>query len=383
MATDSGYPNQKKTISERAQHVTIAPIREQQWGYDVNAHQYVQEIATDAAEANSTASVINATAHAAIPGDVIYFTSGALDKSEYGVLSVTDDTITVVEQMRAAPSTGDVFQVMRFKHPVVNSSGSPQVTASPGPTQYLLNGSAQEVTEDTGTPANNRFFPVKIGDDTDYLGVNADGSINAVVTGTVAVGNFPTTVATDAGNADASTIRTVIATDQAKLTVDVDNFPATQTVDGTVDVGNFPATQTVDGTVDVGNFPTSFEVSNFPASQTVDGTVSVDAVPAAPGRTSVFTHRHDYSAANVTTAAYTEIVTSTAAAINRLRIFDSSGEGILLAFGASTSEADQLIIPPGGHSGEVELHVPSGTRLSVKALTANATDGDLLITALS
>ena len=38
-------------------------------------------------------------------------------------------------------------------------------------------------------------------------------------------------------------------------TVSVGNFPATQPVSGTVSVGNFPATQPVSGTVSVGNFP--------------------------------------------------------------------------------------------------------------------------------
>ena len=42
-------------------------------------------------------------------------------------------------------------------------------------------------------------------------------------------------------------------------------------VSGTVDIGNFPATQTVDGTVDIGNFPAvqDVQVTNFPATQEV------------------------------------------------------------------------------------------------------------------
>ena len=51
-----------------------------------------------------------------------------------------------------------------------------------------------------------------------------------------------------------------------KGTVNVGNFPASQTVSGSVNVGNFPASQTVNGSVNVGNFPTS---------QTVNGTVNV------------------------------------------------------------------------------------------------------------
>jgi hypothetical protein len=42
-------------------------------------------------------------------------------------------------------------------------------------------------------------------------------------------------------------------------------------VSGTVDIGNFPASQTVDGTVDIGNFPAvqNVLVTNFPATQAV------------------------------------------------------------------------------------------------------------------
>lgn len=79
----------------------------------------------------------------------------------------------------------------------------------------------------------------------------------------------------------------IVAQSVGDLTVEVQNFPATQTVDGTVDVGNFPtgfdvnnfpATQNVDIVgqsvgnldVDVQNFPAGFNVNNFPATQNVD-----------------------------------------------------------------------------------------------------------------
>lgn len=94
--------------------------------------------------------------------------------------------------------------------------------------------------------------------------------------------------------------------------VDVSNFPATQSVAGTVelgagvenigtvDVANFPTSQAVTGTVELGagieNIGT-VEVANFPASQAVTGTVEIaegvtsalsitatTVVKAAPGR---------------------------------------------------------------------------------------------------
>jgi hypothetical protein len=129
--------------------------------------------------------------------------------------------------------------------------------------------------------------------------VNPSGAltVEADVTGTVSVSNFPATQAVSGSVA----ITNLPATQPVSGTVDVGNFPATQAVSGsvsvsnfpatqpvsgTVDVGNFPSTQTVSGTVDVGNFPAtqtvsgSVSVSNFPSTQTVDGTVSVGNFPS-------------------------------------------------------------------------------------------------------
>ena len=61
---------------------------------------------------------------------------------------------------------------------------------------------------------------------------------------------------------------TVSVSNEIEIANDVGNpVPVT----GTVDVGNFPATQTVDGTVNVGNFPAvqDVQVTNFPATQEV------------------------------------------------------------------------------------------------------------------
>ena len=57
-------------------------------------------------------------------------------------------------------------------------------------------------------------------------------------------------------------------------TVDVGNFPATQTVDGTVNVGNFPAVQDVQVT----NFPSTQEVTQGTTPWVVSGTVNTQGV---------------------------------------------------------------------------------------------------------
>lgn len=87
---------------------------------------------------------------------------------------------------------------------------------------------------------------------------------------------------------------------------------------------------------------------------------------------------HDYSSGNVTTAAYTTLVGSMPAQCSQVEIFDSSGQSLYLAVGAAASEQNKIIVVPGGN-GKVPLEVSAATRLSIKALTANATSGYIVI----
>lgn len=92
--------------------------------------------------------------------------------------------------------------------------------------------------------------------------------------------------------------------------------------------------------------------------------------------------RIDYTTVNggagVSTSAYTQLVASTTSASKTIHIFDSSGRALYLATGAAASEVDQIFIEPGG-TGPVGLSIPAGTRLSIKAVDAAATKGQLLV----
>lgn len=171
MSTPKGYSSQEKDDRLKAQHVTVEPIRTKQHGMSVNANVYVYEVGTDAVEASSTTSVINATGHAALAGDIINFTTGALSGQEFKVSEVDTNEITIAEEMSVAPSAADAFQILRHKYAVVDSGGL--ITVTQGPIVFTRNGGDQEVTEDTGTPANNRPLPVKI------TGLDGDVVINS------------------------------------------------------------------------------------------------------------------------------------------------------------------------------------------------------------
>lgn len=115
-------------------------------------------------------------------------------------------------------------------------------------------------------------------------------------------------------------------------------------------------------------------LSSDQSALTVTSSVAGKTVSTLPTYT-------DYSSTPVTTAAYTQLVASTSAAITHLSIFDSSGQAMILSTGAAASEVIKLYIQPGG--GEYDLAIPSGTRIVIKALTANATSGYQLLNMLT
>ena len=87
-----------------------------------------------------------------------------------------------------------------------------------------------------------------------------------------------------------------------------------------------------------------------------------------------------YSTTNITTGAFVQLVASTTSAINTIHIFDSSGQAMIFAIGGAGSEVAQLYVAPGGDT--FTLNVPAGSRISYKALSANATAGYLLMSFL-
>lgn len=91
--------------------------------------------------------------------------------------------------------------------------------------------------------------------------------------------------------------------------------------------------------------------------------------------------RVDYTGTPVTTSAYVTLVASMSGVAKMVQIFDSSGRALVLAFGAAASEVDQIYIEPGGN-GPMPLDIPAGTRLSIKAVDASATQGQLLVSFL-
>ncbi len=154
-------------------------------------------------------------------------------------------------------------------------------------------------------------------------------------------------------------------------------------VSGTVSLPTGAATESTLSTLN-GKIPANLTVTS--TRLLVDGSgvtqpVSIATLPTVGGRSKVLLYRNDYSSGNVTTSAYTQIAASTSAAINKIQIFDSSGQTMVIAVGAAASEVDQFYVFPGGV--ELELNIPASSRISIKAVSANATVGEISINFLS
>jgi hypothetical protein len=128
--------------------------------------------------------------------------------------------------------------------------------------------------------------------------------------------------------------------------------------------------------------------SSIPVDITGDSTQGKGAADATTmrvtegSRTYADSDYHDYSSGNVTTAAWVELIASTAANINLLCITDQSGQVMELGVGAALSESRIFLISP-GFSGCIPISVASGSRVAVKAVSATASSGGLTISGLN
>ncbi len=152
-------------------------------------------------------------------------------------------------------------------------------------------------------------------------------------------------------------------------------------ISGTVSLPTGAATETTLSSIDTKTPALGQALMAASVPVTIASNQSTLPVQSA-GRTKVAVLRNDYSSTSVSTSAYTQLTASTSAIINKLQIFDSSGSALVLAVGAAASEVDQIYIFPGGN-GDVELTIPSGSRISIKAVDTAASVGQILINCLS
>lgn len=90
--------------------------------------------------------------------------------------------------------------------------------------------------------------------------------------------------------------------------------------------------------------------------------------------------RLSYSSTNVTTGAWVELEDSFVGNATHLEVFDSSGQTMELAIGASGSEsALPFYIIPGGNTQLISCPISAGQRIAIRAVSASATSGEISI----
>jgi len=157
-------------------------------------------------------------------------------------------------------------------------------------------------------------------------------------------------VSVNTGNADAGTQRVVIATNQPSVAIT-----------GTVTANTGLSQPLTDAQLRASAVP-------------VSGTVQIQN-----GVTYLDRARNVHSSTNITTGTWVVLLSSVGAtAVKEIEIFDSSGETLEIGIGAAGSEVAKAYIIPGGN-GRIPFQIPAGTRLSVKAVSATANSGELIV----
>jgi len=127
--------------------------------------------------------------------------------------------------------------------------------------------------------------------------------------------------------------------------------------------------------------PVSLGVKTAAASLSV--TMASDAETTIKGENVLAFAQLDYSASNLATGAYTQLIGDIGAtAGKKVVIFHSSGTPVYLATGAAAAEVDRMIVIPGGFNHPVEIELAANSRLSLKSIGAAVSSGQMIINVL-
>lgn len=183
------------------------------------------------------------------------------------------------------------------------------------------------------------------------------------------------------GTPGAATIRTASMLGVGSTAVSAANpVPITPGTGATFVVSNLPATVDTNlGAPGASTVRTAAMLGVGSTAVSNSNPVPVTAISSA-GKAYATSVRNVYSSTNVTTGAWVELIASTPAAISAITLFDSSGQTLELGTGGSGAETRVMIIPPGGIDGQMALTIASGTRVSIRAVSATANSGEIDIT---
>lgn len=198
------------------------------------------------------------------------------------------------------------------------------------------------------------------------------GASSGAVRTAAVLGNASGALAYDSGASSAATLRTVLATRHETATTPL----ATRLTNGTSFISVPLATQ-LPASLGIKTAAASLSIAF--ASDIATLPVSLASVPASPpyGYTVRNTYRLDYSSINVDTTNWHETISNLSGDVKRVHIFDSSGNAFEIGTGGSGSETQLFVGGPGGI--DIDVAIVSGTRMSIRMLSGDATSGELVM----
>ena len=326
-------------------------------------------------ECTSTIDMVN--------GDIIRFLVGAENEYQefiinYKIDNNSVDVYKIKGEFTTIPSSGDTFEILKSTSLTTNSQGAIISTVTPFPCKFILNDSTHSnevvsVTEDRLNATSSFYLPVKIMDISGNQPINITaGDLNVDIT---AYGTHFSSVRLSDGTNQAS----VSSANELKVT-DLTSQLSLSSISANV-ITLIGSVAKIDSTsVSVVNLVTVSDVATHSELGSISSNITtlISSVSSQESYTVVDKKFLICSSTNITTAAYVELITSTAAACKKIQILDTTGSWFELATGASSSETPMLYVGPGSDQ-TIQAKIPASTRISVKALDANATSGAFAI----
>lgn len=179
MSSIKGFPTQQKITADfgnlaqasKSEFNTLQPSADERNAQDVVARSMFRVgsatvprtagAGTGNQTDNTWGTYVVDTATPAKIGDVCRFNNGGAALLEYAIIAVDTNGFRLAARISTPPAAADTFYIMRYASQRVDDTGSPIVSVTSGPAQFVLDGVDVEVEEDTATPANSRPLPVK------------------------------------------------------------------------------------------------------------------------------------------------------------------------------------------------------------------------------
>jgi hypothetical protein len=146
---------------DNMKHVSVQEIPGFRAAVDVVIHGAFS-LGTKTVSAVSDMRKLTIVAHGAEQGDIVRPSDGVFIHEEFSIIKVIDADTVILSVPVGSAINGATVEILKHVTPRYDENGNLFVNATPGPTQFILDGVEVEVEEDSTDVTNNIAFPSKI-----------------------------------------------------------------------------------------------------------------------------------------------------------------------------------------------------------------------------